>query len=156
MEGADLSDGCLEKKVAVLSMFASTGNDLVVEKIFNSTSNLNATDQLVARPIVRYPICFKTGAGYSIILTTTMVIVSSIASWQRIMSNMESVLKEMTKTTITTKYIASNIQTREPSKTSSSDYFEMLRGFEQIKAFEILDEVTINVFVYDEGQFYLL
>ena len=94
----------VEKLMAVWSTFASSGIDWVVEKKSNSTSNLPATDQFAAHPILPYPISSQTVAEYSIFETTTMPIGSIIASWQRIMRIMELVLIEMTGTIILTKH----------------------------------------------------
>ena len=78
----------VEKMMAVLSTFASSGSGWVVERKSNLISNLSATDQFTAHPILPYPISLQTVADYSIFETTTMPIVSIIVSRQRIMGIM--------------------------------------------------------------------
>ena len=69
------------------------------------------------------------------------------------MRTKESVLIEMTKR---------HIDRTSPGKYQQENFhqpvgeFEMPMGFEQTKDFEILNDVTINVFGYDKGQFYPL
>ena len=102
----------VEKMMPVLSTFASPGNGWVVEKKSNSTSNLPATDQILANPILPYPIISQTVGDYTTFETTTMPIVSIIASWQRIIRIMELVLIEMTRTNILTKHPQQHINKR--------------------------------------------
>ena len=94
----------VEKMMAVLSTFASSGSGWVVERKSNLTSNLSATNQFTAHPILPYPISLQTFADYSIFETTTMPIVLIFVSRQRIMGIMESVLIEMTGPIILIKH----------------------------------------------------
>ena len=102
----------LEKMMAVFSTFNSSGSGWVVEKKSDLTSNLPTTDQFAAHPILPYHISLQTVADYSIFETTTMPTVSIIASWQRIMRIMESVLIEMTGTIILIKHPQQHINNR--------------------------------------------
>ena len=83
-----------------------------------------------------------------------MPIVSIIVSWQRIMRIMESVLIEVTGTIILIKTSSATYQQQNIHQPVGE--FEMPMGFEQMKAFETLNDVATNVFGYDKGQLYPL
>ena len=66
------------------------------------------------------------------------------------MRTMESVLIEMTGTTILTKHPPATYQ--EENIHQLVGEFEMPMGSEQLKAFETLNDLTINVFGYKKRQ----
>ena len=142
-----------EKMIAVLSAFASSGSGWVVEKISKLDVKFPATDQRGSSYLaLPYKLANCRGIlnirNHDDAKCFNCCFVAAYHAHHGITLDRDDRNYHIDKTS-PAKYQQQNIH-------QPVGEFEMPMGFEQMKAFETLDDVAINVFGYDKGQLYPL